>query len=211
MLKDIQWIKPAEIEKQSFRIIGELLGARAFDPWQEPVIKRVIHATADFEYADLLFFSENAVQQGITALKKGFYIVTDTRMAEAGINKRVLTSFGGGVKCFMDQASVAKKAKILGVTRAALCMDKAATDPRCRVFVIGNAPTALIRLCELMAEGKARPELVIGVPVGFVNVEEAKELLKRAPVPYIIAAGRKGGSNVAAAIVNALLYMAKDG
>ncbi|HBE78251.1 MAG TPA: precorrin-8X methylmutase [Firmicutes bacterium] len=211
MLKNIQWIKPAEIEKQSFRIIGELLGMRTFDPWQEPVIKRVIHTTADLEYADSLIFSSNAVQQGIAALKKGFYIVTDTRMAEAGINKKVLSAFGGSVKCFMDRTAIAKKARVLEITRAALCMDKAAVDPRCKIFAIGNAPTALIRLCELMDEGKVRPELVIGVPVGFVNVEEAKELLKLTPVPYIIAAGRKGGSNVAAAIVNALLYMAKDG
>jgi precorrin-8X/cobalt-precorrin-8 methylmutase len=211
MLKDIHWTKPADIEKQSFRIISELLGTRIFDPWQEPVVKRVIHTTADLEYADTLVFSENAVRQGIIALKKGPCIVTDTRMVEAGINKKVLASFGGEVKCFMDRAAIGKKAKALGVTRAALCMDKAGEDSHCKVFAIGNAPTALIRLCELMDEGKVRPELVIGVPVGFVNVVEAKELLKRAPVPYIIAAGRKGGSNVAAAIVNALLYMVKNG
>ncbi len=210
MLKDIHWTKPADIEKESFRIIGELLGERNFGPWQEPVVKRVIHTTADFEYADSLIFSENAVQQGIAALKKGSCIVTDTRMAEAGINKKVLTTFGGEVRCFMDTPDIARKAKDLGVTRAALCMDQAVTDSHCRIYVIGNAPTALIRLCELIDQGKVQPELVIGVPVGFVNVVEAKELLQRKPVPYIIAMGRKGGSNVAAAIVNALLYMAKN-
>lgn len=211
MLKDIQWTKPADIEKESFRIIGELLGERNFDPWQEPVVKRVIHTTADLDYADSLIFSEDAVQLGIAALKKGSCVVTDTRMAEAGINKKVLTTFGGEVRCFMDNPDIAQRAKDLEVTRAALCMDEAVTDPRCKIFAIGNAPTALIRLCELIDEGKVQPELVIGVPVGFVNVVEAKELLKRKPVPFIIAMGRKGGSNVTAAIVNALLYMAKNG
>jgi precorrin-8X/cobalt-precorrin-8 methylmutase len=208
MLREIQWVKPAEIEERSFRIIGELLGARRFDPWQKPVIKRVIHTTADLEYADSLLFSENAVQRGVAALKAGAWVVTDTRMAEAGINKKVLSSFGGQIKCFMDHAVIARKAKAMEVTRAALCMDKAIRNVHCKVFAIGNAPTALIRLCELIVSGRVRPELVIGVPVGFVNVTEAKELLKNTPVPHIIAEGRKGGSNVAAAIVNALLYMA---
>jgi precorrin-8X/cobalt-precorrin-8 methylmutase len=210
MLKDIQWVKPADIEKESFQIIGKLLGERNFGPWQEPVVKRVIHTTADLEYADSLIFSGDAVQKGIAALKKGSCVVTDTRMAEAGINKKVLTTFGGEVRCFMDNPDIAQRAKDLEVTRASLCMDQAVTDPCCKVFAIGNAPTALIRLCELIDEGKVQPELVIGVPVGFVNVVEAKELLKRKPVPLIISMGRKGGSNVAAAIVNALLYMAKN-
>jgi precorrin-8X/cobalt-precorrin-8 methylmutase len=211
MLKEIQWVKPDEIEKQSFRMIGELLGGRSFDSWREPVIKRVIHTTADLEYADSLLFSENAVQRGIAALKAGSCVVTDTRMAEAGINKRALSSCGGKVKCFMDHAVVARQAQAMGVTRAALSMDKAVRTVRGGIFAIGNAPTALIRLYELIVSDRARPELVIGVPVGFVNVTEAKELLKTTSVPYIIAEGRKGGSNVAAAIVNALLYMAGNG
>ncbi len=211
MLKDINWVKPAEIEKESFRLISQLLGARSFDPWHEPVIKRVIHTTADFDYADSLVFNENAVQRGIAAIKNGCHLVTDTRMAEAGINKKVLGIFGGQVQCYMDRADIIEKAQALGVTRAALCMDQAVLDPQCQIFVIGNAPTALIRLYELIMASQVQPELVIGVPVGFVNVVEAKAMMKNAPVPYIIAEGRKGGSNVAAAIVNALLYMANNG
>ncbi len=211
MLKDMQWVKPEEIEQESFRIISRMLGERTFDPWQEPVIKRVIHTTADFDYADSLVFSENAVQRGIAAIKNGCRLVTDTRMAEAGINKKRLNSFGGQVQCYMDHPDIAQKAQALDVTRATLCMEQAVLDPQCQIFVIGNAPTALIRLYELIMASQVQPELVIGVPVGFVNVVEAKAMLKNAPVPYIIAEGRKGGSNVAAAIVNALLYMADHG
>lgn len=199
-------MKPMEIEQRSFEIITELLGDRVLDPENELVIKRVIHTTADFDYADNLTFSEHAVQKGIAALKSGCDIVTDTQMAKAGINKTILASLGGEVHCFMSDADVAAEAKERGVTRAIVSMEKAAQLPGKCIFAIGNAPTALIALHGLIEEGKLDPALIIGVPVGFVNVVESKELFLDSPVPHIIARGRKGGSNVAAAICNALLY-----
>lgn len=208
MLENIQIVKPADIEKKSFEILSEILGNRQFPPLHQPVIKRVIHTTADFEYADILRISEGAVEAGIEALKAGAAVVTDTNMAAAGINKRTLQKFGGVVKCFMDSEAVAQEAREKGTTRACLCMERAAEDSDIQVYVIGNAPTALIRLYELIKEDRVAPKLVIGVPVGFVNVVESKELLKSVGIPYIISEGRKGGSNVAASIVNALLYMA---
>lgn len=199
-------MKPMEIEQRSFEIITELLGDRVLDPENELVIKRVIHTTADFDYADNLTFSEHAVRKGIAALKGGCDIVTDTQMAKAGINKTILASLGGEVHCFMSDADVAAEAKERGVTRAIVSMEKAAQLPGKCIFAIGNAPTALIALHGLIEEGKLDPALIIGVPVGFVNVVESKELFLDSPVPHIIARGRKGGSNVAAAICNALLY-----
>ena len=199
-------MKPMEIEQRSFEIITELLGNRVLDPENELVIKRVIHTTADFDYADNLTFSEHAVQKGIAALKSGCDIVTDTQMAKAGINKTILASLGGEVHCFMSDPDVAQEARSRGVTRAFVSMEKAAALEKPCIFAIGNAPTALLSLEQLMEEGKAAPALIIGVPVGFVNVVESKELFLDSPVPHIIARGRKGGSNVAAAICNALLY-----
>ena len=206
MLKDIEVVNPSDIEKRSFEIISEILGERKIPALHEPVIKRVIHTTADFEYVDILKISEQAVEKGIEALKSGAGIVTDTKMASVGINKRALSKYGGKVSCFMDDETVAKEAKERNVTRASICMEKGAEDANNRIFVIGNAPTALIRLYELIKEGRVKPALVVGVPVGFVNVVESKELIKTAGVPFIVSDGRKGGSNVAAAIVNALLY-----
>lgn len=207
MLDRIEIIKPQDIEKRSFEIITDLLGERSFPERHEPIIKRVIHTTADFDYADSLKIRKDAVERALEAIKGGCHVVTDTKMAAAGINKKSLGCFGGQVVCHMDDDRLAAEAASLGVTRAALCMEKAAADPRNRIFAIGNAPTALLRLCELIDAGVVEPALVIGVPVGFVNVVESKELLKQRDVPHIIAEGRKGGSNVAAAIVNALLYM----
>ena len=199
-------MKPMEIEQRSFEIITELLGDRKLDPENELVIKRVIHTTADFDYADNLTFSAHAVQKGIAALRSGCDIVTDTQMARAGINKTALERLGGRVHCFMSDPEVAAEAKARGVTRAAVSMERAAKLEKPCIFAIGNAPTALLRLRELVTAGEVSPALVIGVPVGFVNVVESKEAFLDAPVPYIIARGRKGGSNVAAAIVNAMLY-----
>ncbi len=202
----IENIRPADIERRSFEIIGQILGERELDPENELVIKRAIHTTADFDYADNLVFSEHAVTKGIEALKRGCDIVTDTQMARSGINKGILSRLGGEVLCFMSDADVAAEAKERGVTRAIVSMEKAARLGKECVFAIGNAPTALIRLKELIDEGSIRPALVIGVPVGFVNVVESKELILGSDFPYIVARGRKGGSNVAAAICNALLY-----
>ena len=202
----LETMKPMDIEKRSFEIITGLLEGRVLDPENEMVVKRVIHTTADFDYADNLCFSEHAVTGGVEALRGGCDIVTDTQMAKAGINKTVLARLGGQVHCFMSDQDVAEEARDRGVTRAAVSMERAAGLGKPCVFAIGNAPTALLALHDLIAAGKAKPALIIGVPVGFVNVVESKERIMTAGVPYIVARGRKGGSNVAAAICNAMLY-----
>ena len=199
-------IKPMDIEKRSFEIITELLGDKGIPKENELVVKRVIHTSADFDYADNLCFSEAAVQKGIEALKNGCDIVTDTKMALSGINKTILGKLGGQVHCFISDEDVVAEAKERGVTRALVSMEKAAKLEKPCIFAIGNAPTALISLKELMDAGKIDPALIIGVPVGFVNVVESKELIMESAAPYIVARGRKGGSNVAAAVCNALLY-----
>ena len=199
-------IKPMDIEKRSFEIITEILGDTKLDAENELVIKRVIHTTADFDYVQNLVFSPHAVAQGIEALRGGCDIVTDTQMAKAGINKKILAKLGGEVHCFMADEDVAKEAKERGVTRAIVSMEHAARLPKPCIFAIGNAPTALISIHELIEKGALDPALVIGVPVGFVNVVESKELFVHSDIPHIIARGRKGGSNVAAAVCNAMLY-----
>ena len=207
---ELENVKPREIETRSFEIITQELGERKLPADQELIIKRCIHTSADFEYADNLCFSENAVKKAMDAIQRGACIVTDTQMAKAGINKRALARYGGEVFCFMSDEDVAAQAKENGTTRATASMDKAASLKRPLIFAIGNAPTALVRLYELIEEGKIRPELIIGVPVGFVNVVQSKELIMQTDVPYIVARGRKGGSNIAACIVNALLYKIND-
>lgn len=202
----LETMKPGEIEKRSFEIITELLGDTKLDPVQAPVIKRVIHTTADFSYVENLVFSDHAVEKGLEALKNGCDIVTDTQMAKAGINKTILARLGGQVHCFMSDPEVAAEAKERGITRAVVSMEHAARLEKPCIFAIGNAPTALISLQEQILSGKLNPALIIGVPVGFVNVVESKEMILPLDVPYIVARGRKGGSNVAAAICNALLY-----
>lgn len=202
----IEYVKPQDIERRSFEIIGSLLGGRVLDPEQEPVIKRVIHTTADFEYLDTLCFSEGAVEKFREAIRSGADIVTDTKMAQSGIHKKALESFGGQVHCFMSDEDVAAEAKARQVTRATVCMERALRLEKPLIFAIGNAPTALIELKKLMDEGRLKPAFIVGVPVGFVNVVESKELILESDVPYIVARGRKGGSNVAAAICNAVLY-----
>lgn len=203
-------MKPMEIEKKSFAIIAEKLEqrypGRKADPEYDLLIRRIIHTTADFEYFETMAFSEHAVEKMKTAIEKGCHIVTDTTMALSGINKKTLARFGGEVHCFIADEDVAAEAKARGVTRSLVSMEKAAKLNKPLVFVIGNAPTALQSICSLYREGKLRPEMVIGVPVGFVNVVEAKEELMATVPDYIVARGRKGGSNVAASIVNAVLY-----
>jgi precorrin-8X/cobalt-precorrin-8 methylmutase len=177
--------------------------------WPEPefsVIKRCIHTSADFDYADNLCFSPNACQIGIEALKNGADIVTDTKMAMSGINKNKLATFGGQVHCYISDPDVVEEAKARGCTRSTVSMERGARIQKPVIFVIGNAPTALIELDRLIKEGTVKPALIVGVPVGFVNVVESKELIMQAGVPYIVARGRKGGSNIGAAIINALLY-----
>ena len=208
MRLEIENVLPMDIEKRSFEIISEELerGGLCLDAELAPVIKRVIHTTADFDYAKNLVFSERVLEKAKDAIRNGACIVTDTRMAWAGINKKALEKFGGEVYNFMADADVAQAAKERGTTRACICMEKAAELDRPLIFAIGNAPTALLRLYELIQDGMLKPALIIGVPVGFVNVVQSKELIQKTDVPYIIAKGRKGGSNVAAAICNALLY-----
>lgn len=207
MKTELERVLPGEIEKRSFEIITEELGDRVLAKENELVIKRVIHTTADFDYADNLVFSEQAVERAKAAIKSGVRFVTDTNMGKAGINRAALEKWGCSVECFMADEEVAEAAKRLKTTRACASMDKAASLEGDSIFVIGNAPTALVRLYELIMEGRLNPKLVIGVPVGFVNVVQSKELILSLPdTPFIVARGRKGGSNVAAAICNALLY-----
>lgn len=213
MLTELEQVRPADIEKRSFEIITEELGDRVLLPGTEPIVKRCIHTSADFEYADNLVFSDHAVDRALDAVRRGASIVTDTQMARAGINKKRLARYGGEVHCFMSDEDVAETARLNGTTRAAASMDKAAElyGNERLIFAVGNAPTALVRLYELVNEGVLRPELIIGVPVGFVNVVQSKELiLGLKDTPYIVARGRKGGSNIAACICNALLYMLND-
>ena len=236
---ELENVKPRDIERRSFEIITEELGDRKLDPDKELIIKRCIHTSADFDYAKNLMFSEGAVEKALDAIRNGAVIVTDTQMGKAGINKRklakamdairqgacivtdtqmgrsginkrALARYGGEVYCFMSDEDVAATAKANGTTRATASMDKAAQLDKPLIFAIGNAPTALVRLYELIEEGKLNPALIIGVPVGFVNVVQSKELIMKADVPYIVARGRKGGSNIAACICNALLYMIDD-
>ena len=207
MKVELENVQPKEIETRSFEIITEELGDTPLIPGTELIVKRCIHTSADFDYAENLCFSSNAVEKAIEAIKNGACIVTDTQMAKAGINKKALAKYGGEVFCFMSDEDVAAKAKALGCTRATASMDKAASMGKPLIFAIGNAPTALVRLYELIQEKKISPYLIIGVPVGFVNVVQSKEMIMETDTPYIVARGRKGGSNIAACICNALLYM----
>ena len=204
----IDFILPSEIEKRSFEIISEELNKMGISipEEQEPITKRVIHTSADFDYASTMTYSDGAIARAKELIKNGAHIVTDTNMALSGINKKKLAEYGGQVHCFMADEDVAKEAKERQVTRATVSMERAAALDVPVIFAIGNAPTALIQLHEMMESGKFTPEFVIGVPVGFVNVVAAKELFLNSNVPFIINKGRKGGSNIAAAIVNAILY-----
>lgn len=206
----IENILPQEIETKSFEIITEELRQEGIclPEDQAPVIKRCIHTSADFDYARNLEFSDGAIEKALHAIKNGASIVTDTQMGRSGINKKRLEEYGGKAYCFMSDEDVAQAAKEEGTTRAVASMEKACALEENLIFAIGNAPTALIRLYELIREGRIRPELVIAVPVGFVNVVQSKELiLTLEDTPYIVAKGRKGGSNIAACICNALIYM----
>ena len=207
-MKQIEQLQPQEIEKRSFEIFGEELAARGITlpKDQEMITKRVIHTSADFEYTKTLMYSKDAVRIAQDLICEGADIVTDTNMALAGINKKALATFGGEAHCFMADPEVARIAKERGTTRATVSMEMAARIDKPVIFAVGNAPTALIQIDKMMRESNWRPAFVIGVPVGFVNVETAKELMIESDVPYIVNRGRKGGSNIAAAICNALLY-----
>ena len=203
-------MKPMEIEKQSFAIIEKELTTQ-IPPQYKPIVKRVIHTTADFSYETNMVFSEGVVDKALEAIQKGTDIVTDTNMAGAGISHKMAERFGISLHCYMADEAVAKEAAAAReITRAAVSVEKAAKqNPGC-IMVVGNAPTALMKIRELSDKGIFTPSLVIGVPVGFVNVVEAKEEIIDSTLPYIVARGRKVVSNVAAAIVNALFYMAAE-
>lgn len=208
MVIELEQVLPKDIERRSFEIITEELGDTQLIPGTEPIVKRCIHTSADFDYAKNLVFSKDAVQKALDAIRQGASIVTDTQMGKSGINKKRLAKYGGEVFCFMSDEDVAIQAKTNGTTRAVASMEKAAKLNKKLIYAIGNAPTALIHLYEQVEKGIVDPELIIGVPVGFVNVVQSKELiLKLEDTPYIIARGRKGGSNIAACICNALIYM----
>lgn len=202
----LEYVLPADIERRSFEIIESELKTEIPENIK-PVVIRAIHTTADFDYAENLYFSENAIDTALKVLDMGAVIVTDTNMAKAGINKSALARHGCECMCFMADEDIAETAKRNGTTRAAASVDKAAKLGKPVIYAAGNAPTALVRLCDHISAGDFIPELVIGAPVGFVNVVQSKEMLIASGVPCIVARGRKGGSNVAAAICNALLYM----
>lgn len=201
---------PQEIERRSFALIRQELAQRGLTLPQQlrPVAERVIHTTADFDYARTLYATPGAVAAAVAALRRGAGVVTDTNMALSGVSRRTLARLGGEARCYMAREEVAREARRRGITRAAVSMERAAREPGEWIFAIGNAPTALLTLTELIAQGAVHPVLVIGAPVGFVQVEESKRLLEESGAPCLIARGRKGGSTVAAATVNALLYQA---
>lgn len=209
-MKKVNDMKPQEIERESFSIIQRELKemGKELSERTAPIVVRCIHTSADFSYADTLAFSDGAVDTAMDLLRNGTTVVTDTNMALAGIRSRQLARFGGRAVCFMADEAVADEAKRRETTRAFVSMEHAAKLDGPVIFAIGNAPTALLSLHEMIAAEAYRPELVIGVPVGFVNVEAAKEVIMGDGIPYIVNRGRKGGSSIAAAIVNALLGMA---
>lgn len=205
-------MKPEEIETESFRIIDREVGDHGWSQAEWQVVRRVIHTSADFEYARTMVFSDRAVDQAVAAIRDGAGIYTDTTMALAGISKPRLLPFGCEVTCHVGDSDVGALAQREGVTRSVTAMRKAIRNPNNRIFVIGNAPTALFELLRLVQAKQIAPALVIGMPVGFVGAEESKAELASSQlgIPFITNRGRKGGSNVAAAIVNALAILAKQ-
>lgn len=199
------FLTPMEIEAESFRLIREELGTRTFPEKEAPVVQRVIHTTADFSYADTLRFSPHACDIALDLLQNKPHIVTDTTMARSGINQSALDSLGASLHCFIADPQVAEEAKQRNLTRSWVAVEKALSFSPL-IYVVGNAPTALLALHQQITEQGRKPDFIIAVPVGFVNVVESKELILQSDVPHIVAEGRKGGSNVAAAIVNSLVY-----
>ena len=202
-------MKPEKIESTSFEIIDREAGPHDFDESQWSIVRRMIHTTADFEFKEMVRFHPRSISVGIEAIRSGKTIITDTNMARVGIRAKDLASFGGSLKCFVNDPVIHEKARNNGTTRAKAAVDMAIDDMNEGIYVVGNAPTALLRLIELINAGRARPALVVGLPVGFVNAAESKAALMEMDYPYISNIGRKGGSNLAASVVNALIIMAK--
>ena len=203
-------MKPHEIERSSFQIIDQEAGIHHFTAQQWSIVRRIIHTTADFEFKEMVRFHPDAVSAGIEAIRNGKMIITDTNMARVGIRKKEVETYGGQVKCYINDPLIHEKAAVTGGTRAKAAVDMAISEMKDGIYVVGNAPTALLRLIELIGEKKAQPALVIGLPVGFVNAAESKAALVEMDTPYISNVGRKGGSNVAASVVNALAIMAVE-
>jgi precorrin-8X/cobalt-precorrin-8 methylmutase len=203
-------MKPDEIERLSFQIIDHEAGTHDFTDPQWSIVRRVIHTTADFDFKEMVRFHPHAVSAGIEAIRNGQMIITDTNMTRVGIRKKEIEAYDGRVKCYMDDPLIHEKAKAEGCTRAKAAVDIAAAEVKDGIYVVGNAPTALLRLIELVAAKKARPALIVGLPVGFVNAAESKAALMEMDTPYITNVGRKGGSNVAASVINALSIMAME-
>jgi len=199
---------PQEIESLSFQIIDREAGPHDFDAAEWEIVRRMIHTSADFDYMKTVRFHPLAITRGLAAIRAGSSVITDTEMARSGIRRTSIEAFGGSVTCLIGQADVRMYAEKAGITRAKAAVDMALPLMTDGIYVIGNAPTALLRLMEQIRDGQAHPALVIGLPVGFVNASESKAELAQMDVPHITNLGRKGGSNVAAAVVNALLIMA---
>lgn len=203
-------MKPDEIERSSFQIIDQEVGTHDFTDQQWSIVRRMIHTTADFDFKEMVRFHPQAVSAGIGAIRNGKMVITDTNMTRVGIRKKEIEAYDGQVKCYMDDPLIHKKAKAEGCTRAKAAVDIAAAEVKDGIYVVGNAPTALLRLIELVSAKKARPALIVGLPVGFVNAAESKAALMEMNTPYITNVGRKGGSNVAASVINALSIMAME-
>jgi precorrin-8X/cobalt-precorrin-8 methylmutase len=204
-------MRPVDIEAESFRIIDREAGSHSFTPEQWRIVQRMIHTSADFDYLKTVRFHPRAIAAGIAALRDGKPVITDTNMACTGIRKQDAGRLGVKVGCHMDDPAVHAAAASSGTTRAVAAVDLAASEMTGGLYVIGNAPTALLRLIEHVNSGRARPALIVGLPVGFVNAAESKAALAELDYPFITNKGRKGGSNVAAAVVNALLLLAQEG
>jgi precorrin-8X/cobalt-precorrin-8 methylmutase len=203
-------MKPAEIETQSFTIIDKEAGGHKFTHDQWNIVRRIIHTSADFDYMNTICFSKDSIAAGIQAIRSGKTIITDTRMARSGIRKQNIERFGGRVLCLINDSDVAALAEEKGTTRAQAAVDLSAREANGGIYAVGNAPTALIRLIELVNAGTIQPALILGFPVGFVNAAESKALLRELPVPYITNIGRKGGSTIVASVVNALIILTED-
>ncbi|EJL40611.1 MULTISPECIES: precorrin-8X methylmutase [Brevibacillus] len=202
-------VQPQEIEDMSFQIITDELGEHPFTAEQFPVVQRVIHASADFDLGRSLVFHPDAVQSGIEAIRSGKIVVADVQMVQVGISKNRIEKFGGQVKVYISDRDVMEEAKRLNTTRAIISMRKAVKEADGGIFCIGNAPTALLELIRMVKEGEAKPGLVIGMPVGFVSAAESKEELAKLDIPFITNIGRKGGSPVTVAALNAISIMAE--
>ncbi|HAD05267.1 MAG: precorrin-8X methylmutase [Desulfuromonadales bacterium GWD2_61_12] len=202
-------VDPAAIETESFRIIEAEVGLHGFDSQEWPVVRRIIHTTADFDFLTTTVFAPGAIASALSALRRGAKVCCDTNMVLAGVSKERLTRLGGSIACHVADPEVARMAKAEGVTRS-IVATRTGVAAGCDIWLIGNAPTALFELLRLVQAGAPRPALVVGVPVGFVGAAEAKEALSVTDLPYIVCRGRKGGSAIAATILNALLILAEE-